>query len=439
MTVIVEKPYRFVPPHRGNLWPMLIQRLRIVDYYLAKHDGVVDFECRHLERFQKSLADGDAILLTPNHCRYADPLVLGRPARIARTHVFAMASWHLFADSRFQSFAIQKMGGFSLFREGPDRQSLETAIEILTDAVRPLILFPEGTTNRTNDVLQPLLDGVTFIARTAAKRRAKARSGRVVVHPVAIKYLFLGDINRWGDLAASRIERRLGWRPMSDRPLLARIRRLAEAMLSIHEIRYFGKTTEQPILPRRDSLVRHLLDTAEAELGLARDEGLGTLGRVRRLRSTLLPRLLDCQNPDSKRQFYHLIDAVELSQRLHSYPDQYLFQTPTTDTQILETLERLQEGLLGKPDNPSPLKAVIEFGEAIEVSPDRPPRGRRDPLLVEIETGLTEMLGNLATEANRFDDSAIFDSLAAEPRFLTSGPTPIADPVAAAQNPADGK
>ena len=129
-------------------------------------------------RCRESLDRGDGILLAPNHCRYADPLVLGWPARELRTHVYAMASWHLFNKGRFDAFAIRKMGGFSIHREGTDRQSLETAIDILATAERPLILFPEGTTNRTNDVLKPLLDGVSFIARSAARRRAKACGGR---------------------------------------------------------------------------------------------------------------------------------------------------------------------------------------------------------------------------------------------------------------------
>jgi len=405
MTVIVEKPYRFVPPHRGNWWPSFIQRFRIVDFYLAHHDGVVDYECRNLDRLRKSIDQGDAILLTPNHCRYADPLVLGWPARQLGIHVFAMASWHLFAKSRFDAFAIHKMGGFSIFREGTDRQSLETAIDIIADAVRPLILFPEGTTNRTNDVLQPLLDGVAFIARTAAKRRAKQNGGRVVVHPVAIKYLFMGDIAQWGDKAVSRLELAIGWRPMSDQPLVERIRRLAEAMMSIHEVRYFGKTTHQPLPQRRDALVLHLLNNAESEYGLATDPKLGPLGRVRRLRSTLTAELMSCQDNARRQSLYHTIDGVELSQQLYSYPDRYLFQYPTTDTQILETVERLQEGLLGKPDHPGPLKAVIEFGEAIEVPSDRAPRGESDPLMSSIHSQLTTMLDALALEANFVDFS----------------------------------
>jgi 1-acyl-sn-glycerol-3-phosphate acyltransferase len=400
MTVIVDKPYRFVPPHRGNFWPSFIQRFRLVDFYLARHDGVVDYECRHLERLKKSIDAGDSILLTPNHCRYADPLVLGWPARQLSTHVFAMASWHLFAKSRFDAFAIHKMGGFSIFREGTDRQSLETAIDILVDAARPLILFPEGTTNRTNDVLQPLLDGVAFIARTAAKRRAKQNNGRVVIHPVAIKYLFMGDIQQWGDQAVSKMESAIGWRPMHDQPLLQRIKRLAEAMISIHEVRYLGKTTDQPLPQRRDTLVRHLLDNAESLHSLAPDPNLGPLGRVRRLRSTLSAELLQCQDAKRREQLYHVIDSIELSQQLYSYPDRYLFQFPTTDTQILETVERLQDALLGRPDHPGPLKSVIEFGEAIEVPCDRAPRGETDPIMLAIQAQLTTMLDSLAMEAN---------------------------------------
>lgn len=399
MTVLVEQPYQFVPPHRGYLWPWFIQNFRLVDRYLARHDGVVAHECRHLERFTDSLAAGDSILLAPNHCRYADPLVLGWPARYARTQLFAMASWHLFARSRFQAFAIQKMGAFSIFREGTDRQSLETAIEILTDATRPLVLFPEGTTNRTNDTLQPLLDGVAFIARTAAKRRAKRQGGRVVLLPVAIKYLFLGDIDRWGDVAAGRLERGLGWRPLSGEPLLDRIRRIAEAMLSIHEVRYLGRTNHDPLPQRRDSLVERLLDQQEADYALPPDVGLGPLGRVRRLRSVLSGELLKRPTGGVRQRLDHAIDAVELAQQLYSFPDRYLFQSPTTDTQVLETLERMQEGFLGKPDYPGPLKAVIDFGEPIPVPVDRHARDEHDPLLLQLRLSLTEMLGTLAREA----------------------------------------
>ena len=98
-------------------------------------------------------------------------------------------------QDRFTAWAIQKMGGFSVYREGMDRKAIETAIDILARAERPLILFPEGRVTRTNDKLSALLDGVAFIARSGAQRRQKlVPNGQVVIHPVAIKYRFRGDL-----------------------------------------------------------------------------------------------------------------------------------------------------------------------------------------------------------------------------------------------------
>ena len=211
MTVVFERPYKHVPPYRGNLWPSFIQRFRLVDRYLKHKEGVVGYECRHFDRMRASVDRGDGILLAPNHCRYADPLVLGWPAREIGVHLYAMASWHLFNQGRFDAFALRRMGAFSIYREGTDRAALETAIDILAVAERPLILFPEGTTNRTNDVLKPMLDGVTFIARTAARRRQKNVDGKVVVHPIALKYLCMGDVQAWTSKQLDVIEQRLGF------------------------------------------------------------------------------------------------------------------------------------------------------------------------------------------------------------------------------------
>ncbi|MFN9911822.1 MAG: 1-acyl-sn-glycerol-3-phosphate acyltransferase, partial [Pirellulaceae bacterium] len=122
---------------------------------------------------------------------------------------YAMASWHLFEQSAWTRWAIRTMGAFSIYREGVDRQSLDTAVEILVSGERPLVVFPEGAVFRTNDRLQPLLDGVAFLARTAAKKRAKELEGaRVVNNPVAIKNLFGGDLRKTVEPGLATIENR---------------------------------------------------------------------------------------------------------------------------------------------------------------------------------------------------------------------------------------
>lgn len=411
MSVVLARPYEFVGPHRGNGWPSLIQTFRIVDWYLAKKEGVVDYDLRGMHHWQQSLHRGDGILLAPNHCRYADPLVIGKPARQLGTHVFAMASWHLFQAGGFDSFAIRKMGGFSIHREGSDRKSLETAISILAGAERPLILFPEGTTNRTNDVLKPLLDGVAFIARSAARRRAKAdgakaNQGKVVMHPMALKYLCVGDARPWAEAQLAQLESHLGWSGKPQSSVLQRTVALAEAMLSLKEIAHFGNSISGPLPQRRDALIEHLLSTSESHLDIVSDRTgnsiIDTRERVRAIRSDVVSRHFrpssDVPSLDQARLQQYAYNA-DLAQELLSYPDSYLQGDHVTDTRIVETIQRIQETFLGKANVDVPLKVVIQCDEAIEVPAAKAPRGETDPLMQQLQNRLTLMVDALSTEA----------------------------------------
>src|SRR5215213_2608909 len=116
--IIVEKPYEFLPPYRGNFWPTLFRGIRIHDHFLRKAEGVVDHEIRHVERLRASLAAGHAILVTPSHPRTADPLAMGWLAVDTPCHFHVMASWHLFQSSKLYGWAIRALGGFSVNREG---------------------------------------------------------------------------------------------------------------------------------------------------------------------------------------------------------------------------------------------------------------------------------------------------------------------------------
>ena len=398
MSVVFDRAYQFVPPHRGNRWPSFIQRFRITDRYLARREGVVDYELRGMQHWRASLDRGDGILLAPNHCRYADPLVMGWPARHLQTHVYAVASWHLFNQGWLESFGIQKMGAFSLNREGSDRQSLELAISFLASAERPLILFPEGTTNRTNDVLKPLLDGVAFIARTAARRRAKVNQGQVVMHPVAMKYLCVGETKDWANEQLTELESRFDWRARSGESILGRTLALAEAMLSLKEIHYLGRSMSGPLPGRRDTLIEDLLLEAEDQLDLEKTGD--TRDRVRTIRTEVVTRHF--RKPGSAHDTALLkryATMADLAQELLSYPNCYLEGDQVTDTRIVETIQRMQESLLGKANVRIPLKVVIECDEAIVVPPEKSVRGEEDPLMTQLRQRLDSMLHQLSQEA----------------------------------------
>src|SRR6185369_9638249 len=169
--IIIDKPYEFVPPRFSRVWPALLDHY--LPRYLEKSYGLVKVECRGIEHLKASLAAGHGIIVAPNHSRPCDPMVMGALSRAAGCHFFIMASWHLFMQDRASRFLLNRAGAFSVYREGNDKSALGAAMDILVDAKRPLLIFPEGVISRTNECLNPLMEGTAFIARGAAKKRVK--------------------------------------------------------------------------------------------------------------------------------------------------------------------------------------------------------------------------------------------------------------------------
>ena len=171
--IFVFKPYKFVAPVRTRFFSRLSRMLKMHRHLNWRLEGVKGHEVRNAFHLQESLNRGHSIILAPNHSRTADPIALGFLGEELNLDMYAMASWHLFNVSAVMRWFIRAVGAFSVNREGLDRKAIDTAIQILVDADRPLVIFPEGSTSRTNDWLMPFLDGIGFIARAAARQRHK--------------------------------------------------------------------------------------------------------------------------------------------------------------------------------------------------------------------------------------------------------------------------
>jgi 1-acyl-sn-glycerol-3-phosphate acyltransferase len=401
-SIVIEKPYQFVPPNRSIWIPACFKSLGCLDWYLRRYEGIESHELRGVDHFRESLRRGYSVLLAPNHCRYADPVVMGWIAQEAHVYFYTMASWHLFEQSKWMKWALKTMGAFSIYREGVDRQSLDMAVEILATGERPLVVFPEGTIFRTNDRLQPLLDGVSFMARTAAKRRAKERpDSKVVIHPVAIKYLFQGNLNQTIEPVLSTIEHRLTWRVASKADLLSRLQRAVLALLALKEMEFLGAAQAGSIVDRQQRLINHLLDPLEQEW-LGKPQSDTIIPRIKSLRMKILPEMTTGQvsAQERERRWEHLAD-IYLAQQIAAYPSDYI-ATPTTNTRILETVERLEEDLTDRSRIHRPLHVIVEVGEAIEVPLERGPRGQEDPVMVLLRDRLQAQLDGLSQLAEPY-------------------------------------
>ncbi len=386
--VVFEDQYRFIPPHRGRLWPDFIQLW--LDGYLARAFGVVEVECRGVEQVRRSIEAGHGILLAPNHSRTADPMVLGIFSRKIKRHLYAMASWHLFKHSRFQSFMIRRMGGFSIYREGADRAAVNEAVDALVGAERPLVIFPEGVTTGSNDLVYPLLDGPAFIARTAAKRRAKAGAkGGVVVHPVAIRHTFEGDVEATLALIVAELEARLTWSPRAGRSLAQRTLDVQLALLELKEREHLGAPQRGDVQQRLTRLIERLLAPVEQEWNGGPNED-HVVARVKKLRAAMLPDMIarKVTAEENARRWRQLADLY-LAQQLAFYPPAYCHEL--TPDRLVETVLRLDEDLNDDARVIRPWKTVIEAAPAIEVPADAG-RSYDEQLSSEISRTLQGML-----------------------------------------------
>ena len=398
--IVIEKPYKFRPPKRSTFWFTIARRFNLNGLYLRLFEGVVAHESRGVERLRQSLDARHGIIITPNHCRDADSLVVGFLTQEAHCHFYFMASWHLYHQSWFQSWAIPRVGGFSVNREGVDRESVEFAVEVVGSAERPLVVFPEGAMTRTNDHLHALLDGVGVIARAAARRRAREESGgKVVVHPVAIKYLFGGDLLAAVDPVLTEIEVRFGWRPQRHLPLLDRIQKNATALLCLREIAYFGAPQTGTAAERQHGLIERLLCPLEEEW-LGTPQSGPVVPRIKELRLKLVPDLVARRvAPEERERRWRQLADIYLAQQISCYPVDYLTSWPSVD-RLLETVERFEDELTDRARIHGSLKAVLQVGQAIEVGTKRDLR--RESLVQRIGRELRGMLDGLARESPLF-------------------------------------
>jgi len=389
--VVSEKPYVFVAPYPGVRWPRVLQR--VARRWVSRSFGVEQVRCEGLEKLVASRRAGDGVLIAANHCRPADPFVILEVTRRAGVVPYTMASAHLFAKSKVQSWLLRRAGVFSVYREGLDRQAIGAASDILAHGDRPLVIFPEGVVTRTNDRLNALMEGTAFIARTAAKKRAEATPpGRVVVHPVALRYSFGGDIKAALEPTLAELEQRLSWRVRRGVPLVERITKVGVGLLSLKEIEVLGAPHDGTIPERVERLINHLLRPLEEEWLKGKSEGT-VVGRVKKLRSAVVPGLVggELDGAERERRWRQLADMY-LAQQLSAYPPDYLKSNPTAE-RMLETVERFEEDLTDECRVYRPMSVTATVGEAIVVNPVRERGAAEDPVMAKLEDGLEGQLG----------------------------------------------
>jgi hypothetical protein len=244
------------------------------------------------------------------------------------------------------------------------------------------------------------MDGVALIARTAAKRRAKDdASKKTVIHPVAIRYFFRGNLREAVEPMLCRLESHLTWRPKTHLPLLERIGAIGRAMLALKEVEYLGNAQSGGLFDRVEALIENILVPLEEKWKI-KDRAGNVVGRVKDLRAAILPDLVERKISEEEREErWQELAAGYYAQQLSHYPRDYITPDRPSVERILETVERLDEDLTGQLPSRGPLHAVLHVGEAIQVDAEADRRIETERIMGTIKSQLQGMLDALAGES----------------------------------------
>lgn len=409
--IVLEEPYEFVPPIDSDWWCWLVRTFKLRSF-LAKEYRVESVEVRGAERLKASFAEDRGVILAANHSRLADPMVMGELTTVTGRNLFAMASWHLFKEGAIQRFMIRRMGAFSVYREGNDRQAVSQAIDILVENKRPLLIFPEGAVSRHCDKLMEFMDGPGFIARQATKRRQKEGKNEVVIHPVAIRYAFDGDVDKTIAADLEYLEKSFSWQPHSHLTTQQRLRKIGETLLTLKEVEYLGAAVEGEPHERALSLIATVLRRIEEKWNLTNgDEDAGyanVVSRVKRIRTVILPDLIEKKvTPEERADRWRDLAACYYLQQIAHYPKGYLTGENDLPERVLETVERMIEDYQDRASYHGPLHCTIEIGEPVVVGAARDRKADGDPAMKLVAERIQGMLDAQVAERRKklFGDS----------------------------------
>ncbi len=224
-------------------------------------------------------------------------------------------------------------------------------------------MFPEGAITRHNDLIEEMMDGPSFIARQVAKRLKKEnKPGGVVIHPVATRYAFQGDLAKALGPDLDALETLLSWQPQRHLSMVDRIGKIGQALLSLKEIEFLGASRGGNLYERAEKLVEEVLTKLESDWHIADSSG-SPIARVKRVRTAILPDMVAGRvSPEDRERRWRDLAAAYYVQQISHYPRDYILRDKNLPERVVETVERLQEDFTDKVSVHEPLHAVIQVG-----------------------------------------------------------------------------
>ncbi len=359
-----------------------------------------DITIQGLENLARASDAGMGVMITPNHSFHWDSYCLLQGAEKLRLPFYIMSAWQVFAASKwFERESMQRCGCFSVDREGTDVQSLKTAVDILQSRPNPLVVFPEGDVYHTNDRVTPFRDGAAAMALMAARKAERP----IAIIPVAIKRWYVEDPMSSLLQSMARIEERLLWRPRNDLPIVERILRVADGLISLKEIEHRQAPQTGALSERIRGLANWILSQAEIRQNIVPKSDF-IPERIKEIRRCIISARESSghQASQSQHEAWDLdMHNMFLVTQLYSYPGDYVANEPSVE-RIAETIDKLEEDTLSAsyPTVHGHRRVTVRFDKPIELPMGKEKKLSPAELTNQMESRVQIMLNELNQEYN---------------------------------------
>ena len=365
-----DKGYRYFESKPNRFAEGLLRWLNLRLYLPGKEHRLDEVEVINPEVVGDAIKRaGHRLLLLPNHPTHSDPQIMVEAFRQLKLPASFMAAYDVFLRSPLTAWCMQRMGCFSVDREGSDRASMKEALRILKEGQRALTIFPEGNVYLTNDRVTPFLDGPAFIGLKAQKDLGE--DSPVLALPVSIKVTHLTDarpqvLNRLRELAAE-----VGSDYDSSADPVDEVKRLG--LLALRKVmsslaRSLPEEVGDDLPAFLGGVASEIIVELEKDLELSAKEGEDLVDRIRKIRRKIHSLRIAEESTLADFKARTLAADAMLAYRLLTYPGTYLEENPSLD-RMSETVEKILEDLRSETVPPvAPRRAVVLFGDPIDLA-----------------------------------------------------------------------
>jgi 1-acyl-sn-glycerol-3-phosphate acyltransferase len=407
------KPFTFRPPRPNRLviacckliLPLVIRRkLKVTEIEIGEDDLA---KLKALRRKR--------CLLMPSHSGGLEPYIILHLSKLLGDYYNYLAAMEPFEESPVTGWLMQRLGAYSVIRSTADRPSFQMTKQLLVDARRWLVVFPEGQTVWQNDTVMPFQQGVVQLAFKAYEAAVKQdEEASLFCVPISIKYAYLEEMREEREASLARLESRLfRCDRAAPRSSYERLRRIGAAVLGANEKSHNVSPEEDASLDDRIQLMKEtIVRRIELQLELTPRADQSLLDRTRALFNAVDRIVLE--EPEASEYEQKLISERQQATRvlyddlwrvlqLIAIYDGYVSESMTVE-RFMDVLCVLEMEVLGKRMIWGPRKAMVKVGDPVDLkdhfsSYQTNRRGVIQEVTLDVESQVRQMLSALADRA----------------------------------------